>query len=102
MISVSKGLQGAVNLLSLFGQVDLHQRLSHRHVNWILKKLEATHVATENALAEIIVRLGEQGSNGSSTHNFFQTRKILGGSVTFLAFGDNNGRLARDGHRVLV
>jgi len=59
MISISKALKHAINLLRFLWQINLHQKLANRHIQRVSKVGELAHEAAHHSMAELIPTLGQ-------------------------------------------
>jgi len=100
MISVGKALQYAIYLLRFLGQINLHEDLAQRHIQWITKESKFSHEAAHNGWVEFIELLGQGARYLTLWNDGFNFRKIFHWRFPFLAVGKSN-TLTTDTKRVV-
>lgn len=86
MISVRKRLQDPIDMLRLFGELNLHQHLSNGHVQRITEETEASHIAAQHILREFIRGARQDGRHHAPADRFFEADEVLGWGVSLLTF----------------
>ena len=90
MVPVCKSLKNAIDLLGFLRKFHFHQQFSSGHVKRIAEEFEASHVAAQHILEKVVIGLGQDGGNDTSTDGFLESDQIFCRRVSLLALRNYN------------
>jgi len=90
MVSICESLNDAVDLLSLFGKVNLHQQFAGGHVERFAEEGKLAHETTHDVVKKFVLAFGQECWDLRSIHQQFDTFKVLNGRLAFFAFWKSN------------